>query len=329
MAHRGILRDAFQMQPPRGGDAHCGGAPTYTKLPWLAGIRPSKDTEGGETKTAPTINEHTQTNHLDPLNQAPINSPMHYNPNKKFTAVPSGRNHKRQIEQDVFDQPLDSMDDFQLPLDEPKKIVYHSAERFVNAPSLNPPPHAFRRAIQELESCFLNELLLQKLLALDRDSAEFRQEYVRLRAESLVRPRPSSSPWSKVGAPPGRETIANTSEPQEQIAPEEINLKSPWSVHKLRDLWIFFGPWLTVLIVLQLYYSYKLGALFEKQKMLYGSLPFNMDVLIIALASLLTSSLVLKRCKGQHYTNFIPRLLGIGIVSAVIAFTTHFLLMFL
>ena len=45
----------------------CGGAPTSSRFSGVVGVRPRPDTEGAQTKTAPAMNEHTQTNELDPL----------------------------------------------------------------------------------------------------------------------------------------------------------------------------------------------------------------------------------------------------------------------
>ncbi len=247
----------------------------------------------------------------------------------KKKAAYSPEKPRQDVEQDVFDQPLQSIDDFLLSRDTPIKIASPANESSVHVLPLEAPPHAIRRAIQELESGSLDELLVHKLLSLERDSAEFRQEYVRLRAASMMRPRASFSPSIEGGAGTRRETIAIAGKTKAQITQEEINFKSPWSVNTLRDLWVFFGPWLTFLIALQLYYSFQLAMLFGKQKMLHGDLPFNMSALIIVLVSLFISSFVLKGCKGQDYHNFIPRLLSIGIVSAVIAITSYFLPKFL
>jgi hypothetical protein len=85
---------------------------------------------------------------------------------------------------------------------------------------------------------------------------------------------------------------------------------------------------LTFIVALQLYYSYQLGSLLGSQEMLHGNLPVNIGTLIIALVSLVITVLILMRCKCQDYKNFIPRLAGIGIVSALIAIASHLLLIF-
>ena len=45
----------------------CGGAPTSSQTTGVVGARPRPDTEGAQTKTAPAMNEHTQTIPNDPL----------------------------------------------------------------------------------------------------------------------------------------------------------------------------------------------------------------------------------------------------------------------
>jgi hypothetical protein len=106
---------------------------------------------------------------------------------------------------------------------------------------------------------------------------------------------------------------------------EGRHYKSPWVVYTISDLWRFFGPLLSALIALQLYYSYKLGAHFKSYEILHGNITLNLATLIIALVSLLISARVLYACRGQDYKNFIPRFIGIATVSAVIAFATVFL----
>jgi transposase-like protein len=45
----------------------CGGAPTISRLPGVAGVRPRPNTEGAKTKTAPAMDEQKQTTRQDPL----------------------------------------------------------------------------------------------------------------------------------------------------------------------------------------------------------------------------------------------------------------------
>jgi hypothetical protein len=194
-------------------------------------------------------------------------------------------------------------------------------ESYSHVLPVGPPLHLIRRATKEFESGLLDEILIHKLLPLNRESPEFRQEYVRLRVQSLLRPRASSEPWF--------EMVGIASNTVEQVMPEEDNSKNPWSVDTHKDLWIFFGPWLSVLFIIQLFYSFELGALYKTHVLLDGNIPLNITTLIIALVSMFTSYFVLFRCRGQHYKKFIPRLLGLGIASTAIAAASFLLLKFL
>jgi hypothetical protein len=234
---------------------------------------------------------------------------------------------KEAEEQDDFGLELQSFDDFDFSLSNSKKN-FIANESSVHVISLEPPPHLVRRAMRELQNQTMDELLIHRLIGLDRSSAEFQKEYVRLRVKSLMRPRASFSPCEDLLANDWPKTRTFTSMPYEQMVPQEPTLKSPWTVNTLGDLWSFFGPWLTLVIALQLYYSFKLGTLFGSQEMLDGYSPINIGAFIIALASLFTSMFVLKGCKGQEYKNFIPRLSGIGIVSVLIAMASHLMLEF-
>ena len=244
-------------------------------------------------------------------------------PNKKrYRKTESARISKLEASQNEFDQPLQSIDDFLLLRDAPDNIASTANESSVDVFSLETSPHAIRRAIQELESGSLDELLVQKLTYLDRNSAEFRQEYVMLRVESLtIRPRTSSGPLSKV------EAIAGNTGTQDM--PNRGNHKNPWAVYTISDLWRFFGPLMSALIILQLFNSYQLGALFKSYEILHGNFTLNLATLIIALVSLLISSLVLYGCRGRLYTMFIPRFIGIATVNAVIAIAPFLLKMIL
>jgi hypothetical protein len=90
---------------------------------------------------------------------------------------------------------------------------------------------------------------------------------------------------------------------------------------------------LTLVIVLQLVFSLKLSALLGKLHIPLhiplGNFPSSMIALIIASLSLYTSYLVLNGCKGREYNQCSPRLVGIGVVSAVLAVFTFLLVKFL
>jgi hypothetical protein len=249
---------------------------------------------------------------------------MPSNSNKKFRAVRStGRPKQYEVEEE-FDQSIEAMGDSELPPQESKNIYPIAAnDSSVFVLPMEPPLHAIRRAIRELESGSLDELVINKLISLDRKSAEFREEYVRIRALSLVRPRPSSQSYNE------NYIIMGGAEAQSLEEQEEISYQNPWSVNSLWDLWRFFGPSLTLVIVLQLVFSLKFVALLRKLDIPVGNFPSGMIALIIASLSLYTSYLVLNGCKGREYNQFSPRIVGIGVVSAVLAVFTVLLIKFL
>lgn len=252
---------------------------------------------------------------------------MRIHPETEDLTTHSAETLKQNVEQNDFAQNLQSVDD-ESTLNEPKKRAFIPNDNSVHVLPFGPPQRLVRRAMKELQDGSEDELVTNKLIGLDRNSAEFRQGYVKLRVESLMRPRSSFMPCSELIVDPEREKSTCTSKVNAQIIQQPI-LKSPWNVNNLDDLWSFFGPWLSFVIALQLYFCFNIGSLLRKQKMLDGNLQVNIATLIIALISLFTSILVLKRCKGQEYKSFIPRLSGIGIVSGLIAIGTRLLMKFL
>lgn len=320
---------------------------------------------------------------------------MHGNPTPKLPVFPSPVRLKLDLE-DEFDQPLLIKDDSLLPLDLFRESASAAKDRIVHILAPEAPPHLIRRAIKEFESGMLNELLLHKLLYLDRNSAEFREEYIKLRIESWMKPKRSFIPGTTNGAITG---ITGNTEEQENLVrvpphlirraitefengilnelllhkllhldrntpefrqeyirlrvesllmprtssesasdiaaifgsvrqpmmAEAQQFKNPWLVQTLGDLWLFFAPFLTILIALQLLYSIKLGPLIKTHVALLGNVSAHMTSVILALASLFTTILVLYGCRGQDYRTFFPRLFAIGAVSAVIALASFVL----
>ena len=183
---------------------------------------------------------------------------------------------------------------------------------------LDAPAHFIRRAIQELDSGSLDELLINRLLQFDRDSAEFRQEYVRLRVESLMRPRASFIPTqrSHAAAPP------DATAPH----PKSEELHNPWQIHRLRDLWSFFGPWLTVVTAIQFYASLNLSKLIDYRGMLPEARSPHIASLLIVCLSLSISAVCLRGLRGRDFHDFAPRLLGITGASAIAAISFHMIL---
>lgn len=215
-----------------------------------------------------------------------------------------------------FDEILQSMTEDLKQMEDEKPLSLPPASAPVAASvQADPPSHFLRRAIREFESGSLDELLIHQLLQLDRNSAEFRQEYVRLRVESLMRPRatskPSNSQYPFHGAIESKE-IQTSSE-----------MKSPWRINRFWNLWDFFGPWLTVMVALQGYASYNLARLLREE----GVLPKSLSVYLIALAilgaALLASGMCLRHRRGSDFHEFSSRLIGIAVLSGAAAISSH------
>jgi hypothetical protein len=238
-------------------------------------------------------------------------------PKRNFQTIDYKRIPRLHPEEDVFDHPLESSDDPAFKQETAMRKADLQEESPAQVLTVEPSLHAIRRAIQELESGRLDELIIANLISLDRNSAEFRQEYVRLRALSLTRPRALPSSWSEAHTM----AIINNEIGNE----EETYWNSPWNVNSLWDLWRFFGPGLTLLTAIQLFCSFKLATLLRKLEILPGNLSFTVTSFIIALLFLIINMLILNGCKGQDHQKFVPRLLGIGIVSSVIAIMSFLL----
>jgi hypothetical protein len=177
------------------------------------------------------------------------------------------------------------------------------------------PSHIIRRAVQEFESGSLDELLIHQLLEFDRDSAEFRQGYVKLRVQSLMRPRASNAPtpYSSLPGSPTR-TEAETQEQQGH---------NPWRIDRLRDLWSFFGPWLSLLVVIQLYASHATAHLVAEKTKTLGEAPPHLIAVIVAGGLISLSALLLRGLRGRDFHDFSPRLLQISAASGACAIAAH------
>lgn len=177
------------------------------------------------------------------------------------------------------------------------------------------PSHIIRRAVQEFESGSLDELLIHQLLEFDRDSAEFRQGYVKLRVQSLMRPRASNAPtpYSSLPGSPTR-TEAETQEQQGH---------NPWRIDRIRDLWSFFGPWLTLLVAIQLYASHATGHLVAEKTKSLGEAPPHLIAVIMAGGLISLSALLLRGLRGRDFHDFSPRLLQISAASGACAIAAH------
>lgn len=125
---------------------------------------------------------------------------MRINPKNEDLSTRSSGKLKGQAQPDELNLYLEALDDFDFSLDEPKKSAFIANESSVKVLPVEAPQHIIRRAIRDLESGSLDELLVHRLIGLDRESAEFRQKYIDLRVESLMRPRSSFSPCTELVA---------------------------------------------------------------------------------------------------------------------------------
>ncbi len=231
---------------------------------------------------------------------------------------PSAEQALRGKEEFDFDEILQSMEEDLEPTGGKKGAASATHATPVVVPQPDAPSHVIRRAIQEFESGSLDELLVHQLLQFDRDSADFRQEYVRLRVASLMRPRATFDPADL--------TSSHGGERKAEAVPDLNEMKSPWRIHRLRDLWSFFGPWLTVVVGIQLYASHNLAHLLAEQKILPEEFPPHLGAFIIVGAALACSAALLRQLRGHDFHDFTPRLLGISALSGVLAIAFHVLL---
>jgi len=185
----------------------------------------------------------------------------------------------------------------------------------LETPQQEAPSHIIRRAVQEFESGSLDELLIHQLLEFDRNSAEFRQGYVGLRVQSLMRPRASNTPTPYTNAP----ATPSRSEAEAQ-APQGHN---PWRIDRLRDLWSFFGPWLSLLVAIQLYASHATGHLVAEKGRIAGPISPHVIAVIVAVGAISLSALLLRGLRGRDFHDFSPRLLQISAASGVCAIAAH------
>lgn len=178
------------------------------------------------------------------------------------------------------------------------------------------PPQAIRRTSQEVESAVLDGLLVHKLLPMVPDTAEFRLHYADLKVQA---PMPGRAIFT-----PSQKHRFNSEATQEQTtAPPPVRRKNPWQVRNLKDLWLFFGPQLTILTALQLHCSYSLASFLGKRGMLDQNVPVYSAALIIFGISLLLSLIGLTSCRGRASDDCIPKLFGIGVLSAILDFISY------
>lgn len=236
-----------------------------------------------------------------------------------FPEVPKVRRDEPSPRHDFdFDEILDEMNHDLGEESHREKEALASVDESRAANHLDKSIDWVNRAIQELDSGVLDEFVVNQLLQFDRTSAEFRQEYLRLRVESLIDAQIESIPSvnSQTGAHPTA-MVQNM---------DRESPRSPWEIYRLRDLWSFFGPWLTIVAALQFYASMNLCKLLEDRDMLpYATSPYLVSVLPTCLL-LTISALYLRSFRGKHFHRFVPHLLGITGVSAIAAISLHALI---
>lgn len=229
-----------------------------------------------------------------------------------------------------FDRVLQSMEEDLEPVSGSKRPELPALAP--STASLQPkmPARFIRSAIQEFESGSLDELLIHQLLDFDRDSAEFRKEYVRLRVKSLMRPRSTfdaARPTAKHFSANDSGNSGNSGNLGNPDAlPDPLEMESPWRIYRVRDLFSFFGPWLTVIGGIQIYGGRNLGYLLAEQNLLPEVLTPLQAAFLISVAAFGSSLALLARLRGKHYHEFIWTLVAITAPSGVLAIISHTLL---
>jgi hypothetical protein len=130
-----------------------------------------------------------------------------------------------------------------------------------------------------------------------------------------MRPRASNAPtpYSSLPGSPTR-TEAETQEQQGH---------NPWRIDRLRDLWSFFGPWLSLLVVIQLYASHATGHLVTEKGRAFGVASPHLIAAIVAGGLISLSALLLRGLRGRDFHDFSPRLLQISAASGICAIAAH------
>lgn len=246
---------------------------------------------------------------------------MNLKPEKNFPATRSTLSPKRFVGDEVFDEPLRGVDDLLPSLQKREETANPPKDNREHILTMKPHQHASGQPIQEIERRLLDETMPNKASASDRVTAVPLWGQL---GRMLTWPMRTKSSFSSND---NTATITNHGKKKEKT--KKIRYKNPWAVNSLWDLWRFFGPVLTFLIALQIFSSLKLAELLKKLEIPNGHIPVNRIALVIALVSVFTNFLVIKGCKGQDYKNFIPRLLGIGIVNTLITLISFFLLDYL
>lgn len=214
-----------------------------------------------------------------------------------------------------FDNSIRSVNDFLHSFDQTNRDPLPSGEQkpFTR---IKAPPQAISRTNQEVESGVLDGLQIRKLLPMAPDTAEFRLHHADLKVQAPMRGR-------AIFAPSQKHRFNSETTQEQTTAPPPIRRKNPWQVRNLSDLWLFFGPQLTILTALQLHCSYSLASFFGKRGMYDQNVPVYSAALIIYGISLLLSFIGLISCRGRDFDDYIPKLFGIGVLSAILDFISY------
>jgi hypothetical protein len=246
---------------------------------------------------------------------------MHSQPEKNLQATRSTPGHKRFVGDEVFDEPLRSVDDVLLSQQKRKAITNPAKENRHHDTPLNPTPPEITQSKSEPALGSPKNPARKHAMSQDNAATDLFQRHVnrwipwfmQFSSSSISNGKPASA--SSYGG--------------KRINQAAKRYKDPWRINSLWDLWKFFGPAMTILIALQALYSLKFAELFRKFQIPAEHASFNWTALIMMLVSYFISFLVLKGCMGQNYKNFIPRLVGIGFVSAMITLLSFLLPEFL
>lgn len=246
---------------------------------------------------------------------------MHFKPEKNLPTTPSRPSQKRFVGDEVFDAPLRSVDDVFVSLQNREVKANPGQEDRNLVLPLKPSPQSIGQSIQAPEIVSIEKTAKSKPGTEQSGPTDFQQKHFSRWAPWFIFVKPSSTSDDK--------TTSARDHAKKRISRGKKRDKNPWCVNSLWDLWRFFGPAMTVLIALQSVYSLKLAELFQKFQTPAGKTPFNWTAIIIMIVSFFISYLVLYGCKGKNYKIFIPRLVAIGFVSAMITLVSFLLPEFL
>jgi len=145
--------------------------------------------------------------------------------------------------------------------------------------------------------------------------------------KSSARPTPATPPattgQSKAVAQPkaAPPTKATTTTKATALAKAAAQAKNPWVISSPKDLWDFFGPWLCVLIGIQVYASYIVARLMPP----YFEREVSVPMLAAAIASgfLVLDGAIFSFFRNRDFRDTIVPLALLGLVSTLVTVVGH------